>query len=183
MKASTQASAIPFYNINNQLTVQNPKGIDPKNIIFQLDLRYMKDLSFTYQERKKLFPKGSLHSTNDYFSVIRSIINIPEIHAYLEKNIFVMPMDYPRQKNVCRAIVHQVLGGILSCGHGYHIECFNQANQRCSYCYKYLSDGIKDHCKIFQNTLNMAFDNNVNENNSEDLEDQADLQDSNVDEE
>jgi hypothetical protein len=54
MKSSTQVSAIPFNNVNNQL-VQNPKGIDFSIIILQLDLKYMKDLSITYQERKKFF--------------------------------------------------------------------------------------------------------------------------------
>jgi hypothetical protein len=155
MKTSIQVPAISFINnINNQHTVQNPKGIDFNNIIIRLDLQYMKDLSFTYQERKKWFPslfelsitherriehllihsydiriserkndrsmqntklidllEGSLHSTNDYLLVIRSIINIPEIHAYLDKNIFVAPMDYPGQKNVRRAIVHRMTNG------------------------------------------------------------------------
>jgi hypothetical protein len=57
MKTSIQVPAISFINnINNQHTVQNPKGIDFNNIIIRLDLQYMKDLSFTYQERKKCFP-------------------------------------------------------------------------------------------------------------------------------
>jgi len=49
MKSSSQASAISFNNTTNYL-IQNPKGMDSDNIIFQLDLQYMKDLSITYQE-------------------------------------------------------------------------------------------------------------------------------------
>ena len=55
MKASAQISAIPFNNIVNQLTIQNPKGIDSNNIITHLNLRFMKNLSTSYQERKKSF--------------------------------------------------------------------------------------------------------------------------------
>ena len=72
-------------------------------------------------------------------------------------------------------------GSILSYGHSYHIECFIQIDQKCPYCYKYLSDGIKYHYKVFQNTLNMIFNNNINED-SEDLKSQIDLEESNVDE-
>ncbi|PKY30281.1 hypothetical protein RhiirB3_447292 [Rhizophagus irregularis] len=67
MKSSLQASAIPFKNDVGQ-SIQNPEGID-----FE----------------------GSLHSTEDYISVIRLIINIPELCAYLEENILIAPMDYP----------------------------------------------------------------------------------------
>ena len=55
--------------------------------------------------------EGNLHSTSDYLSVIRSVINIPEMHAYLEKNILVAPMDYPGQRNVRRAVVHRMING------------------------------------------------------------------------
>ena len=65
----------------------------------------------------------------------------------------------------------EVPGSILSCGHGYHVECFNQANKRCPYCYKYLCKGIKDNCKTFQDTLNMEFDDDKND---EALNDQVD---------
>jgi hypothetical protein len=47
--------------------------------------------------------------------------------------------------NMC-TLSSEMPGNILSCGHGYHLECFNQVNQKCPYCYKYLSDGIKYHC-------------------------------------
>ena len=76
----------------------------------------------------------------------------------------------------------EVPGDVLSCGHGYHVECFIQANQRCPHCYKYLCDGIKYHCKIFQNTLNMTFDDNIDEDTGEDLENEVDSQESNIDE-
>src|SRR5436190_8464647 len=56
--------------------------------------------------------EGNLHSTKDYISVVRSIINdIPELCTYLEKNILVAPMDYPGQKNIRRAIVHRITKG------------------------------------------------------------------------
>jgi hypothetical protein len=54
MKSSLQASAIPFKNNTGQ-SIQNPKGIDFNNIISQLDSKYMKDLSITYQEQKKSY--------------------------------------------------------------------------------------------------------------------------------
>jgi hypothetical protein len=70
---------------------------------------------------------------------------------------------------------------VLSYGHRYHAECFDQVNQRCTYCYEYLCDGIRYHCKVFQNTLSKPFDDNVDED-GEDLENQEDLQDDNGDE-
>ena len=70
-------------------------------------------------------------------------------------------------------------GSILSCGHGFHVECFNQANEKCPYCYKYLCNGIKDNCVTFQNMLNKKFDDD--KDSSEDLEDQVNLQDDNND--
>ncbi|CAB4434708.1 unnamed protein product [Rhizophagus irregularis] len=72
-------------------------------------------------------------------------------------------------------------GSILSCGHGYHIECFEKLHEKCPHCYKYLCDGIRHNCKIFQNTLDMEFDN-IEEDSNEDLEEQTNLQESNVDE-
>ncbi len=65
----------------------------------------------------------------------------------------------------------EVPGSILSYDHDYYIKYFNQTNKRCSYCYKYLCKGIKDNCKTFQNTLNMKFDDNKND---EDLNNQID---------
>src|SRR6266496_5287544 len=55
--------------------------------------------------------EGSLHSTEDYLSVIRLIINIPELYAYLEENALVAPMDYPRQKNVRHAVMNYLIKG------------------------------------------------------------------------
>ena len=52
MKASTQFLAIPF---TDKLLIQNPKGIDFNNIIIQLDSKYMKSLSITYQNQKFFF--------------------------------------------------------------------------------------------------------------------------------
>jgi len=65
MKSSPQASAISFNNTTNHL-IQNPKGMDSDNIIFQLDLQYMKDLSITYQERKRSFTSlFGLHESHE----------------------------------------------------------------------------------------------------------------------
>ena len=75
----------------------------------------------------------------------------------------------------------EVLENILLCGHGFHMECFVQANQKCPYCYEYLCDGIRYHCKVFQNTLSKPFDDNADED-GEDLENQEDLQEDNGDE-
>lgn len=63
--------------------------------------------------------------------------------------------------------MHFVIGSILSCGYGYHVDCFAQAKK----CW----DGIKYHCKIFQNTLNKALDDSVEEDD-DDLGNQKDLQ-------
>jgi hypothetical protein len=37
------------------------------------------------------------------------------------------------------------------------------------HCYKYLYDSIKHNCKIFQNTLKMEFNDNIEENSNENL--------------
>ena len=62
MKSSLQVPAIP--NIINHL-FQNPKGIDPSNIIIRLDLQFMKDLNITYHEQKRNFTNlFGLHETH-----------------------------------------------------------------------------------------------------------------------
>ncbi len=58
--------------------------------------------------------EGNLHSTKDYLLAVQSIINIPEMNAYLKKNILVAPMDYPRQRNICHAIVNHMINGAKS---------------------------------------------------------------------
>ena len=75
----------------------------------------------------------------------------------------------------------EVPGVILSCGHGFHMECLAQANQKCPYCYEYLRDGIKYHCTIFQNMLSKVIDDNIDED-GENLENQEDPQEGNDDE-
>jgi hypothetical protein len=55
--------------------------------------------------------EGNLHSTKDYLLAVQSVINIPEMKTYLEKNILAAPMDYPGQKNVRRAILHRMING------------------------------------------------------------------------
>src|SRR6266498_4403994 len=53
--------------------------------------------------------KGNLHSTKDYLLAVQSIINIPEMNAYLKKNILVAPMDYPEQRNIHHTIVNHMI--------------------------------------------------------------------------
>jgi len=149
MKASTQVSSIPFNNITDQ-SIQNPRGVDSNIIINQLELKYMKILGITYQDRKDFFNlfklssheervehllihsydiriaerkgdrsmkntklvdliEGNLHSTKDYLLAIQSLLDIPEMNTYLEKNVLIAPMDYPGQKNIRRAIVHRMI--------------------------------------------------------------------------
>src|SRR5947207_506214 len=52
--------------------------------------------------------KGDLHSTKNYFFAIQSLINIPEINTYLEKNVLIAPMNYSEQKNIHYAIIHHM---------------------------------------------------------------------------
>jgi hypothetical protein len=115
--------------------------------------------------------------------------NLPTLGKIVDEKVLPIGWNsscHPRLDRLCDwnlcTLSSEVPGGILSCGHGYHVECFNQANRKCPHCYKYLCDGIKNNCKIFQNTLNMAYDDDVDEDSSENLEDQVDLQDNNVDE-
>ena len=39
--------------------------------------------------------EGNLHSTKDYLLAVQSVINIPEMNTYLEKNVLIASMDYP----------------------------------------------------------------------------------------
>ncbi len=114
--------------------------------------------------------------------------NLPTIGKIVDEKVLPLGWNsscHPRLDKLCNwnmyTLSSEMPGSILSCGYGYHIECFIQIDQKCSHCYKYLSDGIKYHCKVFQNTLNMTFNNNIDED-SEDLESQIDSEESNVDE-
>src|SRR5256885_889037 len=55
--------------------------------------------------------EGNLHSTKNYISVIQLITNIPELCAYLENNILIIPMNYPEQKNIRHAIINRITNG------------------------------------------------------------------------
>src|ERR1700722_6024634 len=92
----------------------------------------------------------------------------------------------PRSDKLCDwdacNLSSEVQGDILSCGHGYHMECFIQINQKCPYCYEYLHDGIKYNCKVFRDMLNKAFDDDNAEEDGENLENQEDSEENNVDE-
>jgi hypothetical protein len=114
--------------------------------------------------------------------------NLPTLGKTVDQKILQMGWNsshQPRLDRLCDwnmcTLSSDIPANVLSCGHGYHAECFDQVNQRCTYCYEYLCDGIKYNCKVFQNTLSKAFDDNVGEDDV-DLENQEDLQDNNVDE-
>ena len=82
-------------------------------LIHSYDIRIAERKKDRSMQNTKLIDllEGSLHSTEDYVSVIRLIINIPELCAYLEKNALVAPMDYPGQKNVRRAVMNYLIKG------------------------------------------------------------------------
>ncbi|CAG8792069.1 4198_t:CDS:1, partial [Dentiscutata erythropus] len=48
--------------------------------------------------------EGSLHSTEEYVNAVKHLINIPEAKVYIEMQVLVAPMDYPRQLHVRRGI-------------------------------------------------------------------------------
>ena len=82
-------------------------------LIHSYDIRIAERKKDRSMQNTKLIDllEGSLHSTEDYLSVIRLIINIPELYAYLEENALVAPMDYPRQKNVRHAVMNYLIKG------------------------------------------------------------------------
>ena len=113
--------------------------------------------------------------------------NLPTLGKVVDEKV--LPMGWnsscpPKLDKLCDwnkcTLSSEASGSILSCSHSFHVECFNQANEKCSYCYKYLCNGIKDNCVTFQNMLNKKFDDD--KDSSEDLEDQVNLQDDNNDE-
>lgn len=116
--------------------------------------------------------------------------NLPTLSKTVDEKVLSMGWSsscHPRLGRLCDwsmcTLSPDVPGNILSCGHGYHTECFVQVDQKCPHCCKYLSDGIKYHCKIFQNTLNMGFDDDDDDGEDlENLENQEDSQEDNADE-
>ncbi|CAG8758369.1 25635_t:CDS:1, partial [Dentiscutata erythropus] len=50
----------------------------------------------------------SLKLTEDYVVAVKHLIDNPEIKTYLEIQVLVAPMDYPRQLHIQRAIVHHI---------------------------------------------------------------------------
>jgi len=82
-------------------------------LIHNYDIRIAERRNDRSMQNTKLIDllEGSLHSTNDYLSAIRLIINIPGMYEYLEKKIVIAPMDYPGQKNVRRAVVNRIING------------------------------------------------------------------------
>lgn len=115
--------------------------------------------------------------------------NLPTLNTIVDQKVLPMAWNSshrPRSDRICDwdmcTLSSEVSGKILSCGHGYHMECLIQVNQKCPYCYEYLCDGIRYHCKVFQNMLSKPFDDDVDEDD-EDLENQKDLQEDNGDDE
>jgi len=48
--------------------------------------------------------EGSLKSTEDYVNAVKYLIETPEMKTYMETQILVMPIDYPRQLHIWHAI-------------------------------------------------------------------------------
>jgi hypothetical protein len=68
----------------------------------------------------------------------------------------------------------------LSCGHSYHYECFlSKFSGQCIYCHEYLTRGITENSKIFQDSLN-SVNNSITENEDDDNENN--LENTDVDE-
>src|ERR1044072_833568 len=115
--------------------------------------------------------------------------NLPTLDKIVDQKVLPMALNsscLPRLDKVCDwdmcTLSSEVSGNILSCGHSYHTECLAQANQKCQYCYEYLCNGIKYHCKVFQNMLNRPFDDVVDEDGEELENQQEDPQEDNGDE-
>ena len=53
--------------------------------------------------------EGNLHSTKDYLLAVQSVINIPEMNTYLEKNVLIAPMDSYGLENVHCAVAHGII--------------------------------------------------------------------------
>jgi hypothetical protein len=92
---------------------ENHKEHTERLLIYSYDIRIAERKKDRSMQNTKLIDllEGGLHSTEDYISVIRLIINIPELCAYLEENALVAPMDYPRQKHVRRADMNYLIKG------------------------------------------------------------------------
>jgi hypothetical protein len=111
--------------------------------------------------------------------------HLPTLNKVVDQKVLPMGWSssyHPRLNKLCDwgscTLPSDAPGGVLPCGHGYHVRCFIQANERCPHCYKFLCDGIKDHCKLFQNTLSKEFGDDVEEDD-EDLENQEGSQEDN----
>lgn len=50
--------------------------------------------------------EGSLYSTIDYINALKSLINIPEVETYIESQVLIAPIDYPRQLHIWHNITH-----------------------------------------------------------------------------
>ncbi|CAG8767624.1 21126_t:CDS:2, partial [Gigaspora rosea] len=55
----------------------------------------------------------SLHSTEDYVSALKFLINIPEAETYIKTWVLIAPMDYPGQLYIWRAITRLLKSGDL----------------------------------------------------------------------
>ena len=76
------------------------------------------------------------------------------------------------------------IGCNLSCGHSYHYECFlSNLSGQCIYCHEYLTRGITENSKIFQNSLNLVGNpiiENEDDSNENNLENTDDYENENI---
>jgi len=54
------------------------------------------------------FVQSNLKSTDDYLNILKNFVNTPEIKEYLQKNIIVVPCDFPGQKYIRKLIVKKI---------------------------------------------------------------------------
>ena len=57
------------------------------------------------------FVQSNLKNSGDYLNIIKNFIEFPEIKKYLQKNIMVVPCDFPGQKYIRKLIVQKLFNG------------------------------------------------------------------------
>ena len=70
---------------------------------------------------------------------------------------------------------------ILICGHSYHKECLSKLNEKCKYCFNYLSESIKTNIISLNKRLSKPLTNDeISEITNEDDLDNKDYEDENI---
>lgn len=96
-----------------------------------------------------------------------------------------MPMGYstpfPPSSNGCdncgKILNLSNEGIVLTCGHGYHSECYNEMERKCKHCLEYYKEGIQKNVREFLKRLNMGTDKLTDDDLNEDEErDENDLE-------